>query len=447
VHVTLISIIILYIILHKIGMATITPVLWTYRSNKDGEHAIRIRIEAGGQTGYHGTGIHVSETHWHIDRKTVRAKHPHSSDINSIIEQHVFAHRSAAYELEAEGVFVTPALIKERVAQGRPTRDADFIQLCRSRIAQLTDMNKVHSAKRYDSILRKFIRFIGKSTLPISELSPALLRRFEAHLVKELGNKNSTVSSNLRALKAMYSIAERDGHTKDHLNPFAHIKISDKVAEKRFLTPDELRAMLSAGGQTEFQDLAIAAFAFSFYCGGVRFGDLCRLTSDNIISDPDLGMMLSFKVSKTGANKRVPIPDPARTRLPRVDGHIRDGFLFPFLDGYDLSTSVLEMKAIGSRNSSVNRALKVVAEQKGVHATVTFHMARHSFADLARRRNIPVYNISKMLGHSNVNVTERYLQPWDIEAVREIANMFPGRRIRNVAPAPGRGKRGEPSTP
>lgn len=41
------------------------------------------------------------------------------------------------------------------------------------------------------------------------------------------------------------------------------------------------------------------------------------------------------------------------------------------------------------------------------------HLARHSFANIARQKNANVYDISKALGHSNLKITETYLSKFD----------------------------------
>ena len=44
---------------------------------------------------------------------------------------------------------------------------------------------------------------------------------------------------------------------------------------------------------------------------------------------------------------------------------------------------------------------------------VLFHIARHSFADIARQKKANVYDISKALGHSSLKITENYLSKFD----------------------------------
>lgn len=42
-----------------------------------------------------------------------------------------------------------------------------------------------------------------------------------------------------------------------------------------------------------------------------------------------------------------------------------------------------------------------------------FHIARHSFANIARQKKANVYDISKALGHTSLKITETYLSKFD----------------------------------
>ena len=48
---------------------------------------------------------------------------------------------------------------------------------------------------------------------------------------------------------------------------------------------------------------------------------------------------------------------------------------------------------------------------------LTMHVARHSFADMARQSGWSIYDISRALRHSNIAVTESYLSAIDEQAV------------------------------
>ena len=73
-------------------------------------------------------------------------------------------------------------------------------------------------------------------------------------------------------------------------------------------------------------------------------------------------------------------------------------------------------KKIESRIAICNKGLKEIAKELEINKRLTTHIARHSFADIARRKGISIYDISRLLGHSKTGITERYLSGFDIEA-------------------------------
>lgn len=70
----------------------------------------------------------------------------------------------------------------------------------------------------------------------------------------------------------------------------------------------------------------------------------------------------------------------------------------------------------------INRNLKVLAEKIGVEGRLTFHTARHSFADKARHRmketrNISIDDIRSAPDHTSLATTQRYLASFDEEGL------------------------------
>ena len=70
----------------------------------------------------------------------------------------------------------------------------------------------------------------------------------------------------------------------------------------------------------------------------------------------------------------------------------------------------------------INKYLKDIAKKAEITKNVTTHTARHSFADIARKKTDNIYNLSKTLGHSSIKVTEAYLATFDEQAVDDTLN-------------------------
>jgi site-specific recombinase XerD len=77
-------------------------------------------------------------------------------------------------------------------------------------------------------------------------------------------------------------------------------------------------------------------------------------------------------------------------------------------------------------NQKVNAYLKEIAKDLGIKKTLTFHVARHTFATTVTLSNgVPIETVSKMLGHTKISTTQIYARVLekkigeDMEALRK----------------------------
>jgi site-specific recombinase XerD len=62
-------------------------------------------------------------------------------------------------------------------------------------------------------------------------------------------------------------------------------------------------------------------------------------------------------------------------------------------------------------STTVNNALKKIAEHCGITTPVSFHVARHCFASqVCLSQGVPIESVSRMLGHRDIRTTQRYAQ-------------------------------------
>ncbi|MEM8558819.1 MAG: site-specific integrase, partial [Bacteroidota bacterium] len=165
-------------------------------------------------------------------------------------------------------------------------------------------------------------------------------------------------------------------------------------------------------------------FLFAFYGAGIRFSDVATMTQARVTEGTDadgsaVPDRLQFRAGKTGKLQSVKITPPARRilahYLDRAEGD--DAFVFPLLDGYDLSTPTKLHNAKSSRNALANKYLKKIAALAGIEKPLSTHVARHSFADVARTSGWSMYDIKNALQHSSLEKTERYLKDFDSDAL------------------------------
>ena len=63
-------------------------------------------------------------------------------------------------------------------------------------------------------------------------------------------------------------------------------------------------------------------------------------------------------------------------------------------------------KKIASKNRIIQTSLRSIGEKMNLPFSLTFHVARHTFAVLALRQNKNIYTVSKLLGHTSIRATE-----------------------------------------
>ena len=131
-------------------------------------------------------------------------------------------------------------------------------------------------------------------------------------------------------------------------------------------------------------------------------------------------------MSKSGKERDLAVVPAAGAILARYENRKKedaDGYVFSFLDGYDLDRKAPDpeafRRATASQTTAANGVLKEVAHAAGIDKHITTHVARHSFADLARKKGWGVYDISKALAHSKLRETEVYLASLDHDDLDE----------------------------
>ena len=405
-------------------MAKITPVLWKHKTNKKGRSPIYLRIADGSKNRYISLRVSILPSQWNERTGRVRKNHVQSEAINALIAERVAEAEAEILRLQSDRASISADQIKENLAIPSNGSD-DFFAFADEIIADFERQGKIHSHVRFKAILGKFRTYTGEP-LPYDRFTPALLRKYETHLIEHHDNGANTVASNLKAIRTVLYRAIREGHFPQEKNPFFQFKIKQGRPNRGKLSLSELRTIEALSLQEGSLVWHVRNyFLFSFYCAGIRFGDLAPLRPENIVENGK-GPRLEYRMSKTGGRKSIKLLPEARAILDhyRADAEAQT-FLFPMLEGYDLSTPRKHYKAIASQNAIVNKNLKEIARRAGIGCNLSFHIARHSFADIARKKGWDVYLISKALGHSSIKVTENYLKGFDAEALdAEMDNLF-----------------------
>lgn len=188
-----------------------------------------------------------------------------------------------------------------------------------------------------------------------------------------------TINHYIQAMGHFCIHAVRDGLLPN--NPFDGMRVRVRRQIKEFLTLEEIISLMETPSQNE---AVKRAFLFSCFTG-LRFGDIENLRYEQIIDG-----YLVFTQSKTGSDERLLLPEPALDLVGTGEG-TGEGRVFR-LPAY----------------KRMRLELASWLKDAGITKHITFHCARHTFATLQLTLGTDIYTVSKLLGHSDVRVTQIY---------------------------------------
>ena len=389
---------------------TVTPVLRKSKKRDDGRAPVWIRITANRKSRFVSTGVQIAPEYWNDTKKAVRKTHELASAYNAKIRRVRLQAEEAALESESA----------EAVKTQITSSGGSFTAYFESYISRLRKRDQYWQRKKFSTTLNKLQATLGEE-ISWSDLTPASLRKLERHCLDERGNNPNTTRKELSRVRRVVNQAVKEQLLDAGNDPFQVYELPKGVqTERRRLSMEDMQALQDLDltpGSDLLRDRD--AFMFAFYGGGVRFGDVCRLRPEMVA-----GGRLRYRMMKTEKPVSVRLPDPAHDIVARWSNNDETPYLFPYLDEGDERDPVHLRKRISVWNQMANRSLKELAAKAEIENPddVTFHVSRHSFADLARKSSGDLYAVSKALGHSNLKITERYLSSFDQDAVDSLTD-------------------------
>jgi len=197
-----------------------------------------------------------------------------------------------------------------------------------------------------------------------------------------------TAQNYYRVLNGALNAAVRADVIK--LNPFTKIGNSDKIhrpeSKREYMTIEELRALIA----TPMKNEAVKqAYLFSCFCG-LRISDIIGLKWGNVYADNGQ-YRLEVVMQKTKEPIYLPLSPEALRWMPERGNKSAEDTVF------DLPST-----------THINILLKPWAKAAGIDKRFSFHTARHTFATMMLTLGADLYTTSKLLGHTDVKMTQVY---------------------------------------
>ena len=380
---------------------TISVVCYKSKVLKNNESPLMLRICKDGRRKYESIGISILPSLWDFKQNKPTRKCPNKEYIERLIAEKVKVYTDKVIEFKSQEKEFTATSLMEKV--NKPVKRKTVQEVFNQYIQELESANRLRYADMYKCTMHSLIKFNKHLDIPFSDMDTIWLKRYEVWLQSQ-GLAINTLGTRFRHLRVIYNFAIEEKIVKSEYYPFNSFKVSklSQTTAKRSIQKDEILSVLNYQGQTPLECLAIDLFTFSYLAAGINFGDIARLTKDNILEN-----RLIYIRKKTQKQIKVSLQEQA-IKLIQKYSMPDNPYLFPILSSFH-KTEQQKVNRIHKIIAKVNKSLKEIGERLNIPIDLTTYVARHSFATVLKRSGVNTTLICEALGHSSERVTQIYL--------------------------------------
>ena len=280
-------------------------------------------------------------------------------------------------------------------------------------ITRLQQMGKQRTSETYSCTLRSFMQFRENQDILMEDIDSDLIMMYEAYLRNRGLTKNST-SFYMRILRAVYNRAVEKDLTTNR-NPFKHVYTGIDKTIKRSIPLKAIKQIKNLDlSMLPSLDFARDMFLFSFYTRGMSFIDMAYLKKNDLTNG-----ILSYRRRKTGQQLFIRWEKCMQEIVDKYKNSLSK-YLLPIIKPMNGNERTQYQNAM----YLINRKLKEIGKMIGIQLPLTMYVARHSWASVAKNKNVPISVISEGMGHDSEMTTQIYLASLDTAIVDKANSMI-----------------------
>lgn len=370
------------------------------RPNKEGLFSVMIRITKDRKIKRVNSGVYLKKADWNQERREVRKTCKNHLLYNSLIGKKIgeASLLNISNEISDKRISITSIqkAMKNEVTGG------SFYDFANSYTAKIKNSG---TRRVYITVINKLVEYAPK--LDFIDITRVFILDYQNWLTSTKLNKVNTIYKNLGTIQAIYNEAIEQDVFEPAKNPWTKIRLKKEPSDRCKLTPEEIDQIEKAVIDSRLVMFhARNIFMMQYYSFGMRISDMLLMKW----SDFD-GERFRYKATKTDKRHGPKLPQQAIEILAWYKtnaGYKRNGYIFPFLKKYEWTDHHEYRREIEAKTSMVNNNMKELAKRLNINKNISSHVARHSFANEARKKTKDIYAISKALGHSNISTTVAY---------------------------------------
>ena len=366
--------------------------------DKSGKAPIMGRITIGRSIAQFSCKLSCNPDLWNPRESRMDGKSREAVEVNGRLENLLLSIQSSHQSLLARSCSFDATDVKEQFQGSVQTRCMlieRLDKLIKEKESHIGIDIRKESMAGYHSTRIRLLEFIQKkykvSDLAFSQLTENFIHEFQQYFLGECGFQESSFYNVATHLKTVCRLAYREGLADVLLFDKTKISKGNKKLPKA-LDKEALEKLKALHLEDLEEEMETARDIFLFACyTGAAYCDLMELNKSHLVRDDEGCLWLKFNRQKTGVPCRVKLLPQAIRLMEKFHSEEREALL-PFM-----------------RYATYQSYLKALRLRAGIPFPFTTHTARHTFATLITlEQGVPIETVSKMLGHSNVSMTERY---------------------------------------
>ena len=385
-------------------------------ARRDGTFKVALRIYHGGKYAYINTGVYAA-TPADIDK-----------DNYSALENLMNRTFQKCRPYIDEDIFTVKSV--DGIIGGMEKKDVKTInELIERRLERMEKDGKFGTLQTWRGFATSFNKAMGQMCL--KDVNAVTMHKYAEYLKNNYSQTTQTFY--LNDLKAVINEAIYNKYLKESQNPFKVSRydcdpnkiIVPKSAKRtdRYLTHDEIRRIWKYN--QENPDYYVSAFLMSYLMGGINIADLVNITFDSHYwntNQKEIAFTRQKTAEKNDFTVRLAITDKIRElfNIMGVTVTTNAKILSKEAEKPSKNYHARDLRI----NSLIKYHIQLVCKAIGIQKNVSATWARHSFATIANRLQLPFAWIEYTMGHANNNISSHYMGGYTTEQLHEFSNQL-----------------------
>lgn len=385
-------------------MASSIKITLRKKANKEGLFPLVIRITKDRKTTFVYTGYYLDKKHWDEKNKRVKKSHPTSTRLNNLLLKKLSEASKTVIDLQSSNRDFSSKEIKKSIV--KPLGEETFNSVSKRFLEELLENKKLSRLNSDKPRIKHVIEFAKSESLYFNEINEDFLNRFMSYLRIKRKNSERSIVNNLIVIRTLFNRAIKEGIAEQKLYPFGKDKIKIKFpeSEKIGLTIEEVKKIENLEDLSLQENHARNVWLFSFYCAGMRVGDVLKIKWSDIIDN-----RLHYQMNKNSKRLSISLDKKVSVIIEsyKKDKSKSDDFIFPELKVANLKSAQDVLTKTKTATKKFNKYLQSIAKKTEIDKKVTMHIARHTFGNISGDK-ISIQILQKLYRHSHISTTMNY---------------------------------------